>query len=165
MLWRIYSKTFFERRLVNPCISWHNSITILVRKTHLSDHIFVSIIISSTFQWKNTLESVLFFTFNWISSHVSTRETTYPGSPGNLRTKISIHVPTRGTTIQRRTIILLGQISIHVPTRGTTLQMICTSKKYIVFQSTSPGVWQLNNKKIPCRLHKTCFFCVKFFVF
>ena len=30
---------------------------------------------------------------------------------------------------------------------------------------TNLGVWQLNNRKIPCRPHKTCFFYIKFFVF
>ena len=28
-----------------------------------------------------------------------------------------------------------------------------------------PGVWQLNNRKSTCRPYKTCFFCVKFYVF
>ena len=59
--------------------------------------------------------------------------------------------------------ICRSYVKANGSTTSTIIRKLGTLEHLLI--EHGPGVWQLNNEKIPRRPHKTCFFYVKFFVF
>ena len=81
--------------------------------------------------------TIRFFNIMVISIHAPTWGATQIEGLLNALRDISIHAPTWGATGRGRPVLQPVRISIHAPTWGAT-QVITSSRRYLVFQSTHP---------------------------